>query len=100
MAPFIFYDMPTLVALGDYADRHNAGRVHWEWARPMDLGAAVVSGGHATALTRLLALGLVERRQRTDTGPATLRSSRASWEYRITPAGRAKLAERNTDGTP
>jgi predicted transcriptional regulator len=93
MADFRSSDRPTLVALLDYDERHKAGRVHWPWARPMDLGKSSVPGGHATTLTRLIKLGLVERRQRNDTGrPSAMTVWRAHWEYRISPAGRALVS--------
>ena len=43
--------------------------------------------GIRTAPTRLVNLGLAERRQRTDTGNYIPVRSRASWEYRIAEKG-------------
>jgi hypothetical protein len=85
VAQFRESDRPILVALRDWCAR-QALRGWYEWARPLDIGGRGTSG-HSQALTRLVKLGLVERQQRTDTGNYIPMRSRASWEYRVTPAG-------------
>jgi hypothetical protein len=64
---------------------HRDAAEHPEWARPMDVGGR--SGTyHSATLDYLFRRGLVERRQRS-----ALNTSRGSWMYRITDAGRAAL---------
>lgn len=85
--PFREADRVLLAALNEYRSSVLAMRTDG-WARPMDLGAR--SGdGTSQALKRLVRLGLVERRQRSDCH--TFMRSRASYEYKITAAGLAKI---------
>jgi hypothetical protein len=89
MPEFREADRPILVALSEWCAHQS--RLGWyDFARPMDIGGRGTSG-HSQALTRLVKLGLVERRQRTDTGDYILVRSRVSWEYRVTPKGVAFL---------
>lgn len=62
-----------------------------EWSRPMDLGAWDASN-HSARLRRLIAQGLVERQRRNSICNVIMKSSRGSYEYRITEAGRAAVA--------
>jgi DNA-binding MarR family transcriptional regulator len=62
-----------------------------EWSRPMDLGAWDASN-HSARLRQLIKKGLVERQRRNSICNTYLQSSRGSYEYRITEAGRAALA--------
>lgn len=62
-----------------------------EWSRPMDLGAWDASN-HSARLRRLITLGFVERQRRNSICNTLLKSSRGSYEYRITEAGRAAVA--------
>lgn len=62
-----------------------------EWSRPMDLGAWDASN-HSARLRRLITQGLVERQRRNSICNVLLQSSRGSYEYRITEAGRAAVA--------
>jgi hypothetical protein len=78
-------DRPILVALNEWCARQRSRGWH-DFARPMDIGGRGTSG-HSQALTRLVNLGLAERRQRTDTGNYIPVRSRASWEYRIAEKG-------------
>jgi hypothetical protein len=94
MPTFREADRPVLIALDHWCARQTRLN-RYPWARVMDLGGRGESG-HAQALTRLVRLGLAERRQRTDTGEYIPMRSRASWEYAITAAG-SELA--NADGT-
>ncbi len=63
-----------------------------EWSRPMDLGAYDGSG-HSARLKRLSTKGLVERERRNSICNVLLNSSRGSYVYRISEAGRRLLAE-------
>jgi hypothetical protein len=91
MLEFREADRFILIALERYRRRFESGLVHVEFARIMDLGGRSASP-HAAAITRMVKLGLAERRQRTDTGTSAPFRSRASFEYKITPAGLALLA--------
>jgi hypothetical protein len=93
VAEFREGDRPILVALSDWCARQSR-LDRYDFARPMDIGGRGTSG-HSQALTRLVKLGLVERRRRTDTGRYILVRSRVSWEYRVTAKGVAFL---NTNG--
>ncbi len=91
MAEFCEDDRSILIALNDWCSRQRRlGRL--DFARPMDVGGRGASG-HSQALTRLVKLGFVERRERTDTGDYIVTRSRVSWEYRVTAEGTAKLGE-------
>ena len=89
-------DRPVLVALNDWCTRQHV-RGWLDWARPMDIGGRGTSG-HSQALTRLVKLGLAERRQRADTGNYIDVRTRMSWEYRITPAGKSMAQEPGREG--
>lgn len=102
MPTFLEKDLRVLIALFEYRQRWMAGKVQMEFGRMMD----VVRGPrgdseNGAAMKRLIVLGLVERRQRTDSGTSlTVARSRASYEYRITEAGIAKLSPRpHSDGS-
>lgn len=96
MVTFREADRFILMGLDDYRRRFERGLEHVEFARIMDVGGRSGSP-HAAAITRMVRLGLAERRQRRDTGVSALSRSRASWEYRITAAGRALLAKQDGD---
>jgi len=89
-------DRSILIALNQWCTRQRM-RGWLDWARPMDIGGRGTSG-HSQALTRLVMLGLVERRERADTGCYIEVRSRKSWEYRITPAGIAMVPETCGEG--
>ena len=61
------------------------------WCRPRDLGGKA-SSGHSTFLTRMTAMGWVERRERPASASTALPRRRTNWEYRITQKGREALA--------
>jgi predicted transcriptional regulator len=92
VAEFREADRHVLDALNEWHKRQVRLGRQYDFARPMDIGGRGTSG-HSQALARLVKLGLVDRRQRTDVGVHTFLRSRASWEYRITEAGIAKLGE-------
>ena len=98
MAELLEADRSILVILADWCERQSRLE-RYEFARPMDIGGRGGSG-HAQALGRLLKLGLVERRQRTDVGQYILIRSRASWEYRITPEGKRQAESGRPPGAP
>jgi hypothetical protein len=85
MPEFREADRAVLVALDWWCGRQSRLQ-RYDWARALDVGGRAESG-HSQALARLVRLGLVERRQRTDVGEYTPMRSRASWEYRITDKG-------------
>ncbi len=62
-----------------------------EWNRPMDLGAWD-SSGHSARLKRLSDKGLVERQRRNSICNVLHASTRGSYQYRITDAGREALS--------
>ena len=95
MAEFRESDRPILTILSEWCARQRR-LDRLDFARPMDIGGRGTSG-HSQALTRLVKLGLVERRQRTDTGDYITMRSRASWEYRITSAGVSLLEKLGGD---
>jgi len=94
MPSFRITDISTLSALDYYRRLFETKRKSCEFARPMDCGGRAHSDVSAS-LQRLCVLGFAERRQRTDlpANPFGLPRSRASWEFKITAAGIAKLAE-------
>lgn len=98
MPTFLAKDQAVLVALKAYRGDAKRRKSSFDFARIMDIAqASALRVEYASAMKRLVVLGLVERRQRTDVPrpPSGLRS-RASWEYRITDAGLAFLE----DGRP
>ena len=90
MPTFLEKDRVVLIALNYYRTRFLQRRERTEFARIMDIGGRSATY-HASAMKRLVVLGLAERRQRTDTGISAPFRSRGSYEYRITPAGIAVL---------
>lgn len=95
MPTFLEKDRIVLAGLKAYRDDVARGRKSIEFARVMDLvQASYCRAAYASAVKRLVVLGLAERRQRTDVPkPPSGHRSRASFEYRITDAGIAKLLE-------
>jgi hypothetical protein len=94
MPTFLEKDRAVLDSLAQWARLQKSQDRQNDFARPMDIGGRGTSG-HSQALTRLVKLGLAERRQRIDTGNYIPMRSRSSWEYRITTHGIAKLDHRN-----
>jgi hypothetical protein len=95
MPTFLVKDRATLIALRDYDERFRRGRVPMEFARILDIAKTpAVRAEFASAMKRLVVLGLVERRQRQDVPKiAGIPRSRASYEYRIAAAGVEKLSD-------
>lgn len=83
-------DLETLIELAGFADAFARTPQYYPrgWARPMDIGAHNGSH-HSYTLSRLVALGLAERRYRN--GATNVRYARGSYEYRITEAGKALI---------
>jgi hypothetical protein len=96
MAAFLESDLCVLQALAAWQAHQRQLEIDYEWARPMDCGGHGASG-HSQSLARMCKLGLVERRQRTDSGNY-LQRSRPSFEYRMTRMGVMKLEEMRTSG--
>ncbi len=94
MPKFLAKDRAVLADLDAYRLAVAQGRKSMEFARIMDLvQVSARRAEYASAMKRLVVLGLVERRHRTDVPtPPSGHRSRASWEYRITAAGIARLA--------
>lgn len=77
-------DKMLLQSLARRAERNEP------WARPMDLGAWD-SSSHSARLKRLVNKGFVQRERRNSICNVLLKSSRGSYIYSITEAGRAAL---------
>jgi hypothetical protein len=91
MPSFLEKDRFVLEALRDYRDEVLLGK-RMPFARIMDIMASPTSREAVVpAMKRLVVLGLVERRQRTDV-PSPRMRWRPSYEYRITAAGLALVA--------